>query len=143
MQHHSCEKPQLICVAPHLVDAVWPHAVALIDSALRRSDSDLTAAHIKAKIDAGRSYLWIIWNGSLLGSGTTEVVRLENGRRICVITTCAGRDHHIWERVLDDIERYARNEGCDAVRFHGRMGWVRRLKHRGYAQPYVIVERKL
>ena len=43
--------PQLLCVAPHLVDQIWPSVVHLIESALAAAGSDLTADHIKARID--------------------------------------------------------------------------------------------
>jgi hypothetical protein len=143
MQQAFRDGPQLLCVAPHLVDSIWPHVSHLIESALRESRSDLTAAHIRSKIDGGKSLLWIVWDRSLLGAGTTEIAKLENSRRICVITTCAGRDHGAWEHVLDDIERYAKQEGCDAVRFYGRSGWIRRLKWRGYTQPWIVCEKRI
>jgi hypothetical protein len=143
MQQTFHDQPQLLCVAPHLVEQFWPHVVPLIERALRKSESDLTTDHIKAKIDSGKSLLWIIWDVALLGSGTTEIQKLENGRKVCVITTCAGRNHGIWEHVLNDIERYAKQEGCDAVRFYGRSGWIRRLKWRGYTQPWIVCEKRI
>jgi hypothetical protein len=135
--------PQLICVAPHLVEMVWPTVEGLIRAALSVSASDLTAENIKAKIDAGKSLLWIIWDTSLLAAGTTEIVKLENGRKLLVIATCGGRAMSTWKHTLSLIEDYARKEGCDGVRFYGRMGWARYFRDHGYAQPYIVVEKRV
>jgi hypothetical protein len=154
--------PRLLCVAPHLVEAMWPHVVKLIETALIASESDLTPQHVKAKIDAGKALLWIIWDdaphmvwsdsrgargrsdtGELLAAGTTELVTLENGRKLCVIGTCAGRDMKSWKHFLADIERWAAQEGCEAVRFYGRPGWARTFKDQGYVQPWIVVEKRI
>lgn len=137
------DKPRLIPIAPHLVEKVWPSVVGLIRAALKASESDLTDESIKEKIDAGKSFLWIVWDTSLLAAGTTEIVKLENGRKLCVISTCGGRDMNSWKHTLSLIEEYARKEGCEAVRFYGRMGHVRYFKEQGYSQPYVVVEKKI
>jgi hypothetical protein len=153
---------QLLCVAPHLVDAMWPHVVKLIETALIASESDLSPDHVKARIDTGKALLWIIWDdkpavvwsdsrgargksdgGELVAAGTTELVTLENGRKLCVISTCAGKELKTWKRFLSDIERWAKQEGCEAVRFYGRPGWVRSFKDQGYVQPWIVVEKRI
>lgn len=143
MLHHFCDGPQLICIAPHLVEKVWPSVVHLIGNALTASDSDLTAACIKAKIDAEKSMLWIVWDTALLAAGTTEIVVLENGRRIWVITAAGGRFMSAWKHLLSEMETHARNAGCEAVRFTGRAGWARYFRDQGYKQPYIVVEKGL
>lgn len=127
------------------------------------SESDFTPEHVKAKVDAGEWLLWIIWNdrprttwidsnrercqsddtGELLAAGTTELVTLINGRKLCVISTCAGKEMKTWQRFLSDIETYAKREGCEAVRFYGRAGWGRYFKDQGYTQPWLVVEKKI
>ena len=124
-----------------MIDLVWPSVVRLIESALIASGSDLTADHIKSKIDAGESLLWIIWNGELLAAGTTEIVALENGRRLWIITTAGGKIINAWKHLLAEMETHARNAGCEAVRFTGRAGWARYFRDRGYRQPYIVVEK--
>jgi len=130
----------LICVAPQFVEAIWPHAERLIAAALDRSESDFTTAHIKARIDAGQSLLWIVWDSALVGAGTSSIEKLENGRKVCVVGTFAGDG---WKDALPQIEQYARQEGCSAVRIYGRHGWVRQLRDRGYTQPWVVMEKKI
>jgi hypothetical protein len=139
-------RANLLCVAPHLVDDIWPLAVDLIESALIRSESDLSVEAIKAKIDADKSYLWIVWSfgrRQLLAALTTELVKLENGRKLCVIGTCGGKDMDTWIHLLPEMEGYARMEGCDALRFYGRKGWVRYYRSRGYTQPWVVMEKDI
>lgn len=139
----------LLCVAPHLVDQIWPHVIRLIERALIKSGSDLSIEQIKAKIDNGNALLWIIWaqpstqSGELMAAGTTELVTLNNGRKLCVIATGAGRDLKQWDHLFADIERYAKGENCEAVRCYGRLGWARYLKDMGYEQPWIVVEKKV
>lgn len=124
-----------------MVEALWPYVVRFIGSALERSASDFTIERIKQKIDSGQSYLWIIWDGELLAAGTTELNALENGRKLCVITTWAGKDMENWDHLFGQLEDYARAEGCAAMRICGRQGWARRLKARGWRQPYIVLEK--
>jgi hypothetical protein len=140
---------------------MWPHVVKLIDNALIASESDLTSEYVREQVDAGKSLLWIIWNdqprtvwadgrkrgtdgaGELLAAGTTELVTLQNGRKLCVISTCAGKEMKAWKRFLADIEAYAKRESCEAVRFYGRSGWGRSFKDQGYVQPWIVVEKRI
>lgn len=143
---------KLLCVAPHLVDDIWPHVVKLVERALIEGRSDYTPEQIKARIEEGKALLWVIWSepkidqlepGELLAIGTTEIVGLDDGRRVCVIAQCAGRKLKEWEHLLAEIERYARQENCVAVRIYGRSGWVRYFKGAGYTQPWSVVEKKV
>lgn len=140
----------LLCVAPHLVDDIWPHVERLIERSLIKGNSDFTVEQIRARITDGKALLWIIWAqgsrepaGELMAAGTTEIVGLDDGRRVCVVAQCAGRKLKRWEHLLSEIERYAARENCVAVRVYGRPGWVRYLKGMGYIQPWTVVEKKV
>jgi hypothetical protein len=130
-----------------LVESIWPHVTKLIERALIKSESDYTIEQVKARIEDGTALLWIIWSqpsthsGDLLAAGTTELVKLTDGRLVCVVASCAGRNLKKWDCLLADIEAYAKREGCVAVRCYGRPGWARYLKGMGYAQPWIVVEK--
>jgi hypothetical protein len=140
---------QLLCVAPHLVGQIWPHIIKLIERALLKSNSDYTPDQVRKRIEDGTALLWVIWSqgsrqskaGELLAAGTTELVSLPDGRKICVVASCAGRNLKRWDCLLADIEQYAKREGCAAVRCYGRPGWVRYLRGSGYTQPWIVVEK--
>jgi hypothetical protein len=62
-------------------------------------------------------------------------------RKVCVIIACGGIDMPRWLPLIEGIEKYARAEGCAAVRIVGRKGWARVLPD--YRVHRVVLERKL
>jgi hypothetical protein len=135
---------KLICVAPELVSKTWPHVMRLINSAFVHGNADSTPADIREDLEAGRSLLWIVWSGTeIIAAATTELINLKNKGKVCLLTTCAGRDLRKWERFIADIERFAKEEGCDYLRFYGRSGWARVLRRSGYEQPWIVLEKGL
>jgi len=115
----------------------------MIAEALKRSNSDFTSAHIKQKIDDGKAQLWIIFDDNLLAVGTTELSTLENGRKLCVVSTLAGEDMALWDHLWEQFEQLAREQRCDGLQVVGRVGWVRYLRDRGFRQPWVVLEKVL
>lgn len=131
----------LVCVAPHRVADVMHHARPLLERAARRSGEAGVAA-IEQDLAAGRALLWIVWGGErcILAALVTQLVRTAAGL-VCVLVSCAGAGRDRWLSHLREIERYAADEGCVAVRIYGRKGWKRVLKD--YQTPRVILERLL
>ena len=109
-----------------------------------RGNADSGPDYIRKSLEAGRALLWVVWNGKdLMAAATTEIVNLDTVGKVCLITSCAGRDLRKWEKFLVDIEAYATTEGCDAVRFYGRPGWAHFLKKNGYDQPWFVMQKSL
>lgn len=135
---------EIICVAPDMIDKTWPHVVHLIESAFHRGNADNTIEDIHADLKCGRALLWVIWSGSALAAAvTTALINIPNKGKMCLLTSCAGKDIHSWDHLIADIERYAIGEGCDLVRFFGRRGWARVMRRHGYDQPWIVMERAL
>lgn len=131
---------ELICVDPDRVDAIWPHAASLLQSACRRTGLN-AFADLEADILSGRSLLWIAWNGEAIeAAAATVLINSETGK-VCIITACGGREIDRWLPLIDGIEAYARNEGCARVRIYGRKGWQRVLE--GFEQRHVIMDKEL
>lgn len=95
---------------------------------------------IEADVLDGRSILWVAWADEILAAAVTELV-LRDGRRECCIALCGGRDMDEWITAYPEIERYAREEGCSAMRIIGRPGWERVLP--GYRRAAVILTKDL
>lgn len=130
-------------VPPFLVPKIWPKAKDLIADSLKRSNSDFTADRIKEKIDRGDAQLWIIFNDKILAVGTTELATLENGRKLCVVSTLAGEDMALWDHLWEQFEQLAREQRCNGIQVVGRVGWFRYLRDRGFKQPWVVLEKAL
>lgn len=131
----------LVCVDPEKVDELWPHVRPFIDAAFDTELGDDNTDSVKADLDARHALLWIVWNGNkLIAAATTKIVRVP-AKKLCIITTCAGQDLSRWLHFLVDMEKYAKAEGCDAMRIMGRRGWKAMLPT--YHEPWVCLEKEL
>lgn len=88
-----------------------------------------------------RMLLWLIWDGSrIVGAVVTEISETITGR-VCVLVAMGGERRDRWLHLLGQIEDYAMQENCRAVRLYGRKGWKRVL--RDYRETRIIMEKEL
>lgn len=154
----SCE---LICVEPARVHEIWPHVETLIRRAMERGTSDYEA--LAQRVWRGEALLWIVWGpapaqlaawelapaeaggraagGERILAAVVTALSLANERKLCTIVACAGEHRAKWLHLLDEIETFARDEGCEAMVIVGRRGWERTLPQ--YRRRAVILERTL
>ena len=131
---------QLVCVDPRRVHEIWPHVCSLLKAACCRTGLN-AFSDIEADVLAGRSLLWVAWNGhGIEAAAATILINSEIGK-VCIITACGGSGMKHWLPLIRRIEDYARNEGCARVRIYGRKGWLRVLE--GYEQKHVIMDKPL
>lgn len=96
---------------------------------------------IEADVLAGRSLLWVVWNGSVIDAAAATILINSEIGKVCIITACGGDDMKRWLSLIGQIESYAGSEGCARVRIYGRKGWLRVLQ--GYQQQHVIMDKML
>jgi len=131
---------ELVCVDPKRIGEVWPHVSSLLKGACRRTRLN-AFEDIEADILAGRSLLWVAWNGRAIESAAATILINSESGKVCIITVCGGSDMKRWLPLIGQIESYARREGCARVRIYGRKGWLRVLA--GYAQKHIIMDKEL
>ena len=131
---------ELVCVDPNRVDEVWPHVSPLLKAACYRTKLN-AFADIEADILSGRSLLWMAWNGRTVESAAATILINSEIGKVCIITVCGGSDMKRWLPLIDQIEAYAKREGCVRVRIYGRRGWLCVLD--GYAERHVIMDKDL
>ena len=131
---------ELVCVDPKQTGEIWPHVGSLLRDACRRTGLN-AFADIEADILAGRSLLWVAWNGGAIESAAATVLINSDAGRVCIITVCGGSGIKRRLHLVDQIESYARREGCARIRIYGRKGWLRVLD--GYEQKYAIMDKCL
>lgn len=131
----------LVCVEPAKIDAIWPHVAVFIHTAYWTGIGDDTPESLKIRLDEGRALLWIVWDGKgILAAAVTEIVQVP-ARKLCMITACAGRELHRWRHFIANLEAYAKTQGCDVMRVHGRVGW--KSVFPDYREPWVALEKGL
>src|SRR4051812_24620338 len=107
----ACE---LICIDPEKVFDFWPHARGLIKSAVDATELS-SFEDIEHQVLNGEQLLWLAWSDKIEAAATTHL-----SRGVCTIVACAGHQRERWLPLFDQIETYAKNEGCRCVRIFGR-----------------------
>lgn len=129
---------ELVCIDPARVHEIWPHVRPLLEQACRRTELN-AFADFEADILAGRSLVWIAWNGRAIeAAAATTLINSDHGK-VCVITLCAGFDMRRWLTLIHRIEAYAKDEGCTRIRIFGRKGWLRVLE--GFEARHVVMDK--
>lgn len=128
------------CVDPRLVPHIWPLVEPLLRSATTRTGLSLFES-LKDGILNGPDLLWIAVKDNEITAACSTSLQLTDGGKVCVITACGGRDIEQCGPILDQIETYAKNEGCARVRIYGRKGWQRMFA--GYRAKYEILDKEM
>ncbi len=130
-------------VAPDTIGYIWPQVEKFIHSAFEAGIGDDTKDSVLAMLGRGEAQLWIAHNGAgIKAAAVTRMAAIASGRRVCFCVACGGEEIETWKDCLKDIERYARKQGCDAIRLSGRAGW-KIYKKQGYKEPFVVLEKAL
>lgn len=134
---------KLVAVDPSLVKGVWPHVRAMVKGAIDRTDL-CNFGGIEREVLDGLQQLWLAWNGTAIeAAAVTQLVHI-GARKVCIVVAAGApnnRNRKPWPALIAGIEEFARNEGCQVVRFTGRKGWQRILAD--YHANYVVMDREL
>ena len=131
---------KLACVDPAMVGQIWPLARDLIRSASLKTGRG-SFERVEAEVLAGKQLLWLALDGCEIEAAITTQLVNENGRKLCVLAACGGKNRERWLPLLDGLEEFARKEGCAEMRIYGRKGWARVL--RSYRVRAVILGKGL
>lgn len=106
---------------------------------MKRGDLGATES-IKNDILSGAALLWLVCDTKPIGAVVTQISQVESGK-VCTIVACGGECILNHLPLLEDIETYATNEDCRAMRIMGRKGWMRALPD--YRALRVVLEKEL
>jgi len=131
---------ETLCVAPDRVPAMWPHVARWLTTAAEKC-GDWTPMALRDVLVKGDALLWVRWDGEQLKAAcVTELVIVPRGKILRVLA-CGGGKAGDWPAAFAPIERYAREQGCNAIRIEGRRGWQRVFAD--YRQAWVCIEKGL
>lgn len=134
---------RLIAVEPQQIAYVWPIVSAWIEAATSKTDGWWASEHVRAACEAGKSQLWVIWDGR--SEHAAVITEIENGpaKTIGRIAILGGLKFDRWRHLLPEIEDWARKFGAVEMQICGRKGWKRLLARDGYAQKAVLLGKPL
>lgn len=129
-------------VARDTIDFIWPQIEKYILAAFSVPCDEPANSAIK-DLYTGDAHLWVAHDRTgIKGAAIARLLILQNQKKIYQVVACGGEDMPRWIDCLRDIEKFAKQNGCKALRISGRPGW-KMLKNRGYAEPFVILDKGL
>lgn len=134
----SSAKIEIVCVPPDMIGPMWAHiGPHLLKGQLEIMRGDLRAAMAALTIvivaaQAGEKHLWAVIDDeskAVLAAMISEI-REEDGRRIVWVTGMGGEHIMRWGKAMSDrMAEFAKAEGCEAYRFHGRKALLRAYRN--------------
>lgn len=118
---------------------IWPAVSHWIFKSIDKVDL-LQSEAVERQVLDGVARLWVVHNGVFLAAVVTEVYFVESGK-ICAVVACGGEGVLAALELLEQIEKYAKQEGCRSIIVCGRKGWARALKD--YRQAAVVLRKEL
>jgi hypothetical protein len=123
----------------HKVDDIWGRAEPLLRKGF---ESPELADGYYERVKAAHAQLWCVFDDTeLLAAFLTEIHTI-GGRKVCNVIAASGRRMSEWLHLLEVIENWARQNGCEAMRHANcRKGWAKRLP--GYETTRIVLEKGL
>lgn len=130
-------------IPSYRAEAVWPSIQHWIDELNDRFPPGWQMANPMEACRARDAQLWLIRDDSAtLGVLVTQITT--DVARIAEVMIIAGDNMSEWLHLVNDLESWARAEGCVAIAGAvARDGWVRVLKDYGWRKRAVVIERRL
>ena len=96
----------------------YPLLKQWIKKAVDSSKGRNTAYGIVQKVMQKQWQIWLIWNDETkkdMGIIITTLYNTSSDTRICAINVVVGRDRKEWIHLLDALELWAKNQGCNII----------------------------
>lgn len=134
-----------ISMVPHdRVDSVWPLVREMFAVSMHRTGDRFTPESLLEDMRLGNDQLWIVFDDDgIFACASTRVIEYPV-RRILGIQYCGGTRMTEWlPGILDLMERWAKDNDCQAMEGGGRIGWERALAKYGWGRVSAVYEKEL
>ena len=132
--------PDLWRVDPRDLDFAWPMVASFVSRVINRT-GQLTLSSVHKMVSAGEMQMWVAMTGHKVEAvALTEMIDYP-AARIFRGGHLAGDGMERWLVGLDQMEKWAAEQGCTRAQVIGRKGWERALN--GYHHAHVILEKEL
>lgn len=141
----SSSSVELVAVDPAELGEAWPVLRALLATALAMTKK-VNFETLRARLEAELAQAWIVVKGDDQEIKGAIITSIEDtgARKFLQMLIAGGRDARSWfdtrppytGNVLNRLEEFARDEGCEAIESVGRRGWEKLLP-----AEYVEIER--
>jgi hypothetical protein len=133
----------LIPIPAHEVADKWHLAEPWVRSAVEEAALVETVDSYKSRCLDRSAQLWLISDqAQVVGCGITEIYDTPKGLTCAIPVTGAASMEHIGP-ALEEIEAWAKSEGCVRLEEYGRIGWTKALKPYGWRPLSVVMEKDI
>jgi len=119
---------------------------AQVQKALHLGFDTHTLSDVVAAIHSRDMQLWnAIRGGKVIGIEITEILKFPR-KTVCnlFLTAASGHTLRQWgPALLEQIEGFARAQGCDMVTGRGRIGWKKLAEGYGFNKPFILSAKRL
>ena len=131
------------------IDKVWVLAKPYIDDALAYSNSHHHSEHFKDLIKKGKLQLWFLWDDKkstvkekMNGVVVSEIIQ-RSIKKVFHLPIVTGKNRQQWQHLIEKLEDFAKDQGCDLMELIARPGWQKILDKHNYKKTHVILEKEL
>lgn len=126
------------------VDVVWNRVAPLLQKATDLSGGRYVISDVLIQLLDGERHLFIAYDDAGIHGAITAGTTYYPRKQFCTLHFCGGVQMNLWfEPMLQYLEAWARDTGCDGLEFFGRDGWKRWMEPQGYTQQYRLFEKDL
>jgi hypothetical protein len=142
------KKQTVTLVPPNYMNTIWPDVEALLKGGADRTGGRWDIRSLYFALVNEEQQLWVTFNeeNKITNALTTEIVDYPN--KLSLAIQFAGGDDgqtdgSTLDVVLNRLEKYAKDVGCDCIELWGRKGFSRKLKKSGYEESLVFYEKEI
>jgi len=128
-------------VPPQLIDGLWPRIFPHLSKASEYTFGRYEPEDILDVVAGGEAHLWVVFDGEDI-VGITITRFWQYPRKRCLdMLFIGGDDGFSWkDPMLETLQRWARDNGCDVIESSGRPGFARAFKDDGYKMLWQVYE---
>lgn len=126
------------------VPKYWPRVCGWVAKACERSRGRYHPTDVYKAVLAREWQLWVgLQEGKVVACGVTEIIRYP-GKKYARIIMGGGAEPRRWKPLVDGIEAWAAEMGCNGVESSARSGWWRLLYRglRGWKNTHCFLEKE-
>lgn len=139
----------VIYIPKEQIDKVWVLAKPYVDEALAYSNSHHHSEHFKDLMLKGKLQLWLLWDDKkttikekMNGVVVSEIIQ-RSIKKVFHLPIVTGKNRQRWQHLIEKLEDFAKDQGCDLMELIARPGWQKILDKHNYKKTHVILEKEL
>lgn len=129
---------KLVCYTSDQIPHVWEMVKDPINRAVEKG-SEYTLQEIRQGLCRAKMQLWTSQNDGIEAALVTTIQNNDK-LRYCLLLAAGGTNVDEWCQWLPEVEKWAKELGCEEMQIYGRIGWSRKI---GYNVHYTKMTRQL